>query len=64
MDQTTILIIGIFVLLLLLGGIAFTIIEFQKMAKEPEKYSPPAYDEEEESPENHLRFEDSPSETG
>lgn len=48
MDQTTILIIGAFVLLLVLGGIGLTILEFKKMAKEPEKYQPPAYDEDEE----------------
>ncbi|MFQ5627826.1 MAG: hypothetical protein ACE5I1_03625 [bacterium] len=51
MDQTAILIIGVFVLLMLIGGVGFTIMEFSKMAKEPKKYNPPAYDEEEESSE-------------
>ena len=48
MDQTTILIVGAFVLLLLIAGIGLTIKEFSKMAKEPEKYTHPAYDEDEE----------------
>lgn len=48
MNLTIILIIGVFVLLLIIGGVSLTIMEFSKMAKEPEKYSPPAYDKEEE----------------
>ena len=51
MGQTTILIIGFIVFLLLAGGITFTILEFRKMEKEPDKYQPPAYDEEEEEKE-------------
>lgn len=48
MSQTTVLIIGIFVCLLLATGIFLTIKEFRKMAREPEKYKQPAYDEDEE----------------
>lgn len=54
MDQTTILIVGAFVLLLLIAGIGLTIKEFSKMAKEPEKYTHPAYDEEEEKAEEDV----------
>ena len=52
MDQSTIFIIGGLVFLLLLGGVGFTIIEFRKMGKNPEKYQQPAYDEEDEVAEN------------
>ncbi len=48
MSQTTVLIIGIFVFLLLVTGVGLTIREFRRMAKEPEKYTQPAYDEDEE----------------
>jgi len=41
MDQTTILIIGIIVFLLLAIGAALTTDEFRKMDENPEKYKAP-----------------------
>jgi len=48
MDQSTILVIGIFVFILLAVGAALTIDEFRKMEENPEKYSTPL-DEDEQS---------------
>jgi hypothetical protein len=41
MDQTTILIVGIFIFILLAIGAALTTEEFRKMDENPEKYKNP-----------------------
>ena len=46
MDQTTILIIGIIVFVLLAVGAALTTDEFRKMDENPEKYKEPGNDDE------------------
>lgn len=47
MDNQVIFLVGLFVTLLLFLGISFTVIEFRKMAKNPERYSKPVDDDDE-----------------